>query len=178
MLVAMGADFKEIFVPKEQPRVRRLPHSRVSLGRWDPQTLAVTPDRQRGESEQQRNLRIRTRAEQFIVGWDPAVLQAAEQRDAFLAPAHDDTADAALEFPREPPVRHRAQQFFFGLSPRPASGVKQRNVQLSPTQADGPQGPDPDVAPNPGRSSCPTAVLRRRSTQIRVAWRGFTPMEY
>jgi hypothetical protein len=45
--------------------------------------LAATADRQLADSEQQRNLRIRPRAEQFVVLGPPAVLLALQQRDAF-----------------------------------------------------------------------------------------------
>jgi len=102
--------------------------------------LATPANRQRGEAKQQRNLRIRPCAEQFIVGGRPAVLLTLQQGYVFLAPAHDHTADAALELPREPSVRHCTQQCFFGLSPRPASGLKHRNAELVSAQVDRPPG--------------------------------------
>ena len=132
--------------PAGQRHIRGRAQQRILLGLPGPWTneffhaerqnakpAAAMPHRPLADSQEHRNLRLRTLAQQFVVGGRPPVLLRIGDANAKGGTARCHTFHASLQPSRQPTVRHRTQQFLFRPTPRLAVWVKRRDAELAAT---------------------------------------------
>ena len=124
---------QKCFLPG-RPRPRR----RIFFPAWwrNAQPAAAMLHRHSADAQEQRNLRGRALAQQFVVGERPVVLLGIEDGQAMRGPARRHTGRAPLQPPRQSLVRHCPQQFLFRPTPGPPVCVERRDAKLAPALGD------------------------------------------